>query len=65
MRDLVIAVGYRAELIETYFRDGSQLGVHIEYCPRVGTSRHGRPLGTCANAVTVPQRSPARRTRCS
>ena len=24
--DLVIAVGYRAELIETYFRDGSQLG---------------------------------------
>jgi NDP-sugar pyrophosphorylase family protein len=27
----VIAVGYRAELIETYFRDGSHLGVQVEY----------------------------------
>jgi NDP-sugar pyrophosphorylase family protein len=40
LRDLVIAVGYRAELIETYFRDGSQLGVHIEY------ARESEPLGT-------------------
>jgi NDP-sugar pyrophosphorylase family protein len=40
LRDLVIAVGYRAELIETYFRDGSHLGVHIEYC------RESEPLGT-------------------
>jgi NDP-sugar pyrophosphorylase family protein len=38
--DLVIAVGYRAELIETYFRDGTHLGVHIEYC------REDEPLGT-------------------
>ncbi|MGH8994690.1 MAG: sugar phosphate nucleotidyltransferase [Acidimicrobiales bacterium] len=40
LRDLVIAVGYRAELIETYFRDGSHLGVQIEYC------REDEPLGT-------------------
>lgn len=40
LRDFVIAVGYRAELIETYFRDGSHLGVHIEYC------REDQPLGT-------------------
>jgi NDP-sugar pyrophosphorylase family protein len=40
VRDLVIAVGYRAELIETYFRDGSQLGVHIDYV------RESHPLGT-------------------
>ncbi len=38
--DLVVAVGYRAELIETYFRDGSQLGVNIEYV------REAQPLGT-------------------
>ncbi len=38
--DLIIAVGYRAELIETYFRDGSQFDVHIEY------SRESEPLGT-------------------
>jgi NDP-sugar pyrophosphorylase family protein len=38
--DLVIAVGYRAELIETYFRDGSHLGVTIEYV------RETQPLGT-------------------
>jgi NDP-sugar pyrophosphorylase family protein len=40
LRDLVIAVGYRAELIETYFRDGTQLGVRIEY------ARESEPLGT-------------------
>lgn len=40
VRDFVIAVGYRAELIETYFRDGAQLGVHIDYV------RESQPLGT-------------------
>jgi NDP-sugar pyrophosphorylase family protein len=38
--DLIIAVGYRAELIETYFRDGSHLGVRIDYV------RETQPLGT-------------------
>jgi len=38
--DLVIAVGYRAELIETYFGDGSQFDVTIQY------SREPGPLGT-------------------
>ena len=38
--DLVIAVGYRAELIETYFGDGSQFDVTIQY------SRESAPLGT-------------------
>lgn len=47
LRDLVIAVGYRAELIETYFRDGSQLGVHIEYC------RESEPLGTAGPLALV------------
>ncbi len=39
-RDLIVAVGYRAELIETYFRDGAQLGVHIDYV------REAHALGT-------------------
>lgn len=47
LRDLVIAVGYRAELIETYFRDGSQLGVHIEY------ARESEPLGTAGPLALV------------
>ena len=46
-RDLVIAVGYRAELIETYFRDGSQLGVDIEYVREV------EPLGTAGPLAVV------------
>jgi len=45
--DLVIAVGYRAELIETYFRDGAHLGVHIEYV------RETRPLGTAGPLALV------------
>ncbi len=45
--DLVIAVGYRAELIETYFRDGSQLGVHIEY------TREPEALGTAGPLALV------------
>jgi len=47
LRDLVIAVGYRADLIETYFRDGSQLGVHIDYC------RESEPLGTAGPLALV------------
>jgi NDP-sugar pyrophosphorylase family protein len=45
--DLVIAVGYRADLIETYFRDGSHLGVHIEYC------REPEPLGTAGPLALI------------
>jgi NDP-sugar pyrophosphorylase family protein len=40
IRDITIAVGYRAELIETYFRDGAHLGVHIS------SIRETQPLGT-------------------
>jgi NDP-sugar pyrophosphorylase family protein len=47
LRDLVIAVGYRAELIETYFRDGSHLGVHIEY------AHESEPLGTAGPLALV------------
>ncbi len=38
--ELVVAVGYLAELIEAYFGDGSASGVHIAY------SREHEPLGT-------------------
>ncbi len=40
LRELIIAVGYRAELIETFARDGAHLGVSIEYV------RETQPLGT-------------------
>ena len=47
VRDITIAVGYRAELIETYFRDGSQLGVSIDYV------RETQPLGTAGPLALV------------
>lgn len=40
VREVILAVGYRAELVETYFRDGSDWGIRIEY------HREGEPLGT-------------------
>ncbi len=50
--DLVLAVGYRAELIETYFRDGAHLGVRIDYV------RESSPLGTAGPLALM-------RDRCS
>lgn len=38
--DIYLAVGYRAELIETFFQDGSRFGVNIHY------SREEKRLGT-------------------
>ena len=29
--DIVLAVGYKGEMVEEYFQNGKQLGVHIEY----------------------------------
>jgi NDP-sugar pyrophosphorylase family protein len=49
--DLVIAVGYRAELIETYFRDGAQLGVRIDYV------RETHPLGTAGPLSLLRERA--------
>ncbi len=40
IRDVLIATGYRSELIETYFGDGRKWGVRINY------TRETAPLGT-------------------
>jgi NDP-sugar pyrophosphorylase family protein len=40
IKEIVITVGYLAELIEAYFGDGSKFGVQIVY------SREDKPLGT-------------------
>ncbi len=42
--DIYLAVGYRAELIETYFQGGDRFGVNIHY------SREERRLGTAGPA---------------
>ncbi|HXF51944.1 MAG TPA: sugar phosphate nucleotidyltransferase [Dehalococcoidia bacterium] len=47
--DIILAVGYRAELIETYFRDGASMGVRIRYV------RESEPLGT-AGALSLVRR---------
>lgn len=40
LNDIVLAVGYKAEVIESYFLDGNQLGLNIMY------SKENQPLGT-------------------
>lgn len=56
--EYIIAVGYRAELIETYFRDGAHLQVHIDYL------RESHPLGTAGplshirDSVAIPPDQP-------
>jgi NDP-sugar pyrophosphorylase family protein len=40
LRDIVLLTGYRAEVIEEHFGDGTRFGVHIVY------SREHEPLGT-------------------
>jgi NDP-sugar pyrophosphorylase family protein len=47
LREVIMAVGYRAELIETYFQDGAHLGVHIEY------AHESEPLGTAGPLALV------------
>lgn len=50
--DIILTVGYRAELIETYFQDGSAFGVSIRYVREV------KPLGT-AGALSLVRRAMA------
>jgi NDP-sugar pyrophosphorylase family protein len=56
--DLVIAVGYRAELIETYFRDGAQLGVHIDYVRETHALGTAGPLSLVRAEMNVPADEP-------
>lgn len=45
--DIILNLGYRAELIQAYFQDGSDLSVNITYC------REDQPLGTCGPVKLV------------
>lgn len=56
--DLVIAVGYRAELIETYFRDGTHLGVAIEYVRETEPLGTAGPLGLVRDQIVLPPGEP-------
>lgn len=58
LRDLIVAVGYRAELIETYFRDGSQLGVSIEYVRETQPLGTGGPLSLVRSQCVLPPGEP-------
>ncbi len=46
-REFILSVGYRAELIKTYFNDGSKLGVKISYF------EEKKPLGTAGPLVAI------------
>jgi NDP-sugar pyrophosphorylase family protein len=48
--EFILAVGYRHELIETYFQGGEQFGVHIDYVLET------KPLGTAGPLSLVGQR---------
>ena len=56
--EYVIAVGYRAELIETYFRDGSHLGIHIEYVRETQPLGTAGPLGLVRDATALAPDEP-------
>lgn len=40
LKDIILVIGYKGEVIEEYFENGSKLGVHIEYI------KEETPLGT-------------------
>ncbi len=44
-KDIVLAVGYRSELIRTYFGDGSKFGVSIKYVDEEEPMGTAGPLG--------------------
>jgi NDP-sugar pyrophosphorylase family protein len=50
IREIILSVGYRAELIETYFGDGSGFRVEISYI------REREPLGTAGALRLVGER---------
>jgi NDP-sugar pyrophosphorylase family protein len=58
VRELIIAVGYRAELIETFARDGAQLGVSIEYVRETQPLGTAGPLALVRDQCTLPDGEP-------
>jgi NDP-sugar pyrophosphorylase family protein len=50
VREIVLSVGYRAELIETYFGDGRGFGIPISY------AREREPLGTAGPLRLIADR---------
>jgi NDP-sugar pyrophosphorylase family protein len=56
--ELIIAVGYRAELIETYFRDGAQLGVSIQYVREATPLGTAGPLGLVRTSIDLAEGEP-------
>lgn len=46
-KEFIFSVGYRAELIETYFKDGSNFGVKIDYF------KEDKPLGTAGSLPCI------------
>jgi NDP-sugar pyrophosphorylase family protein len=49
-KDIVLAVGYRSELIKTYFEDGSKFGVDIKYVDE------DEPMGTAGSLGLVKEK---------
>ncbi len=52
--EIFIAVGYKAELIEATFRDGSQLGVSIQYVHETEPLGTAGALNLLRDQLTVP-----------
>lgn len=52
IREFIFSVGYRAELIETYFGDGSKYDVKIRYY------KEDKPLGTAGSLPCIQNKFP-------
>ena len=58
LRELIVALGYRAELIEGYFGDGAQFGVGIEYVRETEPLGTAGPLGLVRDRCALPANEP-------
>jgi len=51
IREIVISVGYKKEIIKSYFKDGKNFNVQIEYCDEETPLGTGGALKKCAGLI--------------
>lgn len=54
VKQIILSIGYKAELITDYFKEGSQLGVNISYCLETEPLGTGGAVKKAATGLTKP-----------
>lgn len=52
IREIVLSVGYKKEIIKSYFKDGRDFDVNIEYCDEEEPLGTGGAIKKCAELIT-------------